>query len=87
MKLLTQIRKAIIPVLYDGVKRATVYDSPKLVIKATFQGKRRKYDLNETILVTIGKPNYAERHFIKTARAAKEPFPIKKAQLKFAKAA
>jgi hypothetical protein len=33
------------------------------------------------IVVTIGKPNYAERKFIELAKKAGEPFPIKKIQL------
>ena len=73
-------------VLKDGVWKATKYVSPTLVIKATrrrYQGKlSRCCDGTETVLVTVGKPNYLEREFIKVYRKAGEPFPVKRIQLK-----
>jgi len=35
------------------------------------------------MVLTIGRPNYAEREFIKLCKKAGEPFPVKKMQLKF----
>ena len=73
-------------ILVDGAIRVTKYFSPTEVVKATarryngkFVGKTRE------ILYTIGRPNYAERKFIKDCLKAKEPFPIKGLQLKWAK--
>lgn len=69
-------------VLVHGARKATKYVSPKEVIKATFQGKRDKRATHNTVLITVGAPNYAERKFIKLAKKAFEPFPIKKIQLR-----
>ena len=33
--------------------------------------------------LTCGKPNFAERAFVKKAVKAGEPFPVRKVQLKF----
>jgi hypothetical protein len=69
-----------------GAKRAVKYLDPKLVVKATFQGKRDARSRAETVLLTVGTPNYVERKFIGDAKKAGEPFPIKKIQLKHAAA-
>lgn len=72
-------------VLTGEVVKATEYISPKEIIRAV----RKRYHNkilkahNVEITLTIGKPNYAEREFIKECQKAKEPFPIKKIQLKF----
>lgn len=67
------------------VKQATKYLSPKLTIKATRQGKTRKGERQMTILVSIGRPNYTEREFIKQAVKAGEPFPVNKVLVKYDK--
>jgi hypothetical protein len=64
----------------------TVFISPQEIIRAV----RRRYNKkiregNIEIMLTVGKPNYREREFIKLCKKAKEPFPIKKIQLKFMK--
>ena len=66
----------------NGSKRAIKYVSPSLTIKATRQHKYRSGERASTVIVTIGRPNYAEREFIKTAKKAGEPFPIKRIQLR-----
>lgn len=71
----------------EGIVRATKYVSPKLIIRAVrrtfkaFDRKPRK-DMNMEVIMTIGKPNYIEREFIKVCQKAGEPFPVKKVQLK-----
>jgi hypothetical protein len=70
-------------ILKDGAKKATKYLSEKLVVKATRQGKTDKRRGSTTIIFTAGAPNYAERRFIKLAKKAGEPFPIKKIQVKW----
>lgn len=63
--------------------RVTAFVNPKHTLKIT---RARKVDLrekNETYIMTLGHPNYAEREFIKQAIAAGEPFPIKKVKLQF----
>jgi hypothetical protein len=72
------------------IRRATKYLSDKLVVRAvapvfSFPGRRDGRSKRETILVTVGSPNYAERQFIKSCKKAGESFPVKKIQLKFVK--
>lgn len=43
-------------------------------------GKRER---RVEVVVTIGEPNADAREFIKRAKRAEEPFPVKKIQLKF----
>jgi hypothetical protein len=74
--------KLVHEIACNGYKRATKYLSPTLTIKATRQGKLDKRGRQMTVLVTFGRPNYREREFIKQAKKAGEPFPIKKVQLK-----
>lgn len=61
-------------------KRAVKYVSSKFIIRGT-RGKFFRSTDNIEITLTIGKPNYLEREFIKLCQKAKEPFPIKKIQL------
>lgn len=70
-------------VLYEDVTRAIKYVSPKQIIKATRRGKKNRKNRHIEMVLSIGKPNWAERKFIKKARIAKEPFPIKKIQLEW----
>jgi len=72
----------------ENVIKATKYISPKLILRAvrkTYKAYKlgsRKGD-NVEVHLTIGKPNYLEREFIKLCQKAHEPFPVKKVQLKF----
>lgn len=68
-----------------GARKATKYLAPNQTLKVTRQHPRK--GRGDTVLVTMGRPNYAERQFIKMARKAGEPFPIRKPQLRFAKSA
>jgi hypothetical protein len=77
-------------ILEGGAKKATKFFSEKLTVKATrklYGGKRptRFQQLHgiAEILFTIGRPNYEEREFIKKAKKAGEPFPIKKILIKW----
>jgi len=67
--------------------KATKYINPKFVIKAKRKLYNNKIDKrgNIEIALTIGKPNYKERKFIKDCIKVKESFPIKKIQLKHIK--
>lgn len=70
--------------LRSGAKRATKYIDAKTIVKATHQSSRppRKNDWSQTLVVTFGRPNYAERQFIKDCKKAGVPFPVRKVQLK-----
>lgn len=72
----------------ENAVKATYYISPKEIIRAVrtrYGGKNKKIDKksNIEISLTIGKPNYLEREFIEKCKEAKEPFPIKKIQIKY----
>lgn len=79
-------RKAVVQLFEclteGGYKKATKYFSPHLVLKATRRGNPRKNERITEILFTFGRPNYAERAFIKKCIKSGEPFPVKKIQLK-----
>lgn len=72
-------------VLELGARRATKFISPRDVVKATRRHKPDKRSNSTEVVVTIGRPNYAEREFIKRCRNANEPFPVRKLQLKWYK--
>jgi hypothetical protein len=79
--------KVINALILNGARRATKYVSEKHVITASrkcWKGKINKRD-NIEIVLKIGRPNFAEREFIKKCKKVKEPFPVKKVQLKFFK--
>lgn len=65
------------------VRKVTYYSSPSFVVKASKRHKTSFRDTRREVIITYGAPNYEERLFIKACRRAKEPFPVKKPQLKF----
>ena len=72
----------------DHIIKATYYGSENLIIRAvrkTYKAYSRKprKTRNLEISLTIGKPNYAEREFIKLCKKSGEKLPLKKIQLKF----
>lgn len=66
-----------------NIRRATAYMSPTLTIKATAQRRPDRRSRTATILVTIGKPNFLERRFIRVCQKAGCCFPLKQIQWKF----
>lgn len=73
---------------FSAIKRATKFVSEREVVRATrihckALGQKPRKGSNVEIRLTVGKPNYAERVFIKNCLAANEPFPVKKVQLKY----
>ncbi len=74
---------ALLSVLETQARKATVYLSETLVIKASARHKPRKQARIHEFVVTIGKPNYEEREFIRLCRKAKEPVPVRQVQLKW----
>lgn len=68
----------------NNAVRATKFISEKEIVRA----KRKTFGKkivrgNVEIILTIGRPNFEERNFIKNCKKAGESFPIKKIQLKF----
>ena len=68
--------------LGPGVYRATKFLSEELVVKMTRRHKKRSRGRCHEAVLTIGKPNYAERQFIRACKKAGEPLPVKRVQLK-----
>lgn len=74
--------KAILAV---NVIQATKYISPKLILRLTKTRVGKKmphFNDNISCTLTIGRPNFLEREFIKLCKEAGEPFPVKRVQLK-----
>lgn len=69
------------------VRQATIFLAPQFVVKATRRFRPDKRSFHEEILLTLGKPNSKERQFIRLCLRVKEPFPVKKMQLKWYKPA
>lgn len=65
--------------------KATKFLTEKQIIRVTRKLHGRKFNSRDNIeiSVTIGRPNFAERDFIKKCKKAGEKFPVKKVQLKF----
>lgn len=79
----TSITKAVESLLETGARQATVYQHPKLSIKATLRFRPDARNKRTDIVLTVGSPNYEGRAFVKKLVAAGEPFPVRKVQLKF----
>jgi hypothetical protein len=82
------ISQCIEALIRTGSWKATKYLSDKQVVHATqkrdHRGKVPKPDSAEHIIVSLGRPNFADREFIKKCKRAGEPFPVKRVQLKAA---
>lgn len=65
-----------------SVRKATCYISPTEVITATRPHKLDKRSKSHSILLTMGRPNFRGRMFVKACQKAGEPFPVKKIQIK-----
>lgn len=66
-----------------AVKTVTYYESPRHTIKLTKRHRPRHAYASVSYVLTHGRPNYAERQFIKKAVRAGCHFPIAKLQFKF----
>ena len=75
------VEEVINYLLASSSRIATKYLSPNLIVRGTRRAKPNLRN-NIDIVLTIGRPNYAERQFIKLAKKTGEKFPIRKVQLK-----
>lgn len=71
----------VLALMGPGAYRATKFLSPVMVVKATRPHRFDRRSRGQTVVVTVGKPNYRERRFLKACRKAGEPLPVKKIQL------
>ena len=63
---------------------AVKYVDEKHIVRVTRPTYNRKFSTgNVTIVLTIGKPNFEERAFIKLLKKSGEKFPLRKPQLRF----
>lgn len=67
----------------SNIRRATAFMSEDQTIKATAQRRKDKRARSETVLVTIGSPNFTERRFIRVCKKAGMVFPLRQIQWKF----
>lgn len=76
------VAKVVAALVDSGARTATKYISPTERVRATRRHRPRRGARNVDIVLTIGRPNYADRAFIKKCAAAGEPFPVRRVQLK-----
>ena len=86
MSLSTAVARVSLIALGPDVYRATLFLGEQLVVKATRPHKYIKRSRGDTILLTVGKPNYKERKFIKLCKKAGEPVPVRRIQIERPKA-
>lgn len=75
--------EALQALIINKARSASKYVSPGGVVKVT---RKHPCDLrarSETFFLTVGKPNFLGRRFVKACVKAGEKFPVKKVQLKF----
>ncbi len=68
-----------------AIRSASKFVTPELVVTATRRHKPYRRQKTVEIVLTIGKPNFRGREFVKKCIKSGEPFPVKKVQLKFIK--
>lgn len=81
------IEKVTQLILGGGIKTATKYLTPTLIVRAVIStykvyGRIPKKGDNIEIRLTVGRPNVKERDFVKTFKSAKEPFPVRNVMIK-----
>lgn len=82
MKFVSQVVAVLIE---NDAYVATKYVTRSYVVRATRKLFKRKIDSRQNIeiMLTIGRPNYQERDFVKSCTKSKEPFPVRKIQLRY----
>ncbi len=68
-----------------GCRRATYYQHPRMIVRATHRHKPRQRERIRELVLTVGQPNYRERKFIAACKRAGEPFPVRRIQLEWFK--
>lgn len=84
----TAWQRTVNAVILGGAHTATAIIDPTHTVRVTrraFKGRFPAKNQPLELVVTIGRPNYRTRQFIKLAQQAGEPFPIKKLRLTYLK--
>lgn len=76
------VGKVVDTLLASNARMATKFLDTNKVVRATRQFKRKALHSRTTLILTVGAPNYRERHFIKQCLKSGVPFPVRKIQLK-----
>jgi hypothetical protein len=77
--------KTVRTLLTTNFREAIGYITPKLRVKASVRRYKHQRDhrsFGYDIVLTVGRPNSREKHFVAAAIAAGEPFPIRKVQVR-----
>lgn len=80
-----EVKTVVATLVANDARTATKYLGPAYVVRATrrvYGAKRRFSRTAVEIILTMGRPNHAERRFIARCKKAGESF-LKKVQLKF----
>ena len=64
-----------------GHRKAVAYIAPDHAIKVTRMHKPNKRERGQSAVLTSGKPNFAERKFIKLCQKSGQKFPIRDVQV------
>jgi hypothetical protein len=83
-KLFTEMAAYAFSMRVEGVKTATKYLDNDLTARLTIN--KWSFDKREKrlhLILSVGRPNYTERQFIKDCIKAGVKFPVRKVQLKF----
>jgi hypothetical protein len=64
-----------------GFRKAYVVLAPDVVVTAARHDRPDGRSRSTTIVLTIGKPNFKVREFVKRCKAAGQRFPVRKIQL------
>lgn len=75
----SHVASAIQSVVALKLRSLTVFHSPTRITRVVRQHRPHAGEGAPTYVVTIGKPNYAERQTIKGRVAVGAPFPVSKA--------
>lgn len=82
MEPVTALAQVVRTLLKTGARQATKYLSERETVRATRSYKPDRRHRSETLVVTMGSPNYAEREFLKKRKRAGELVPATWVQLK-----
>lgn len=80
------VTRIVEALLICDAHRATKYVNPKHIVRATRKltgGKIDRRERNIEIVLTIGRPNYRERKFIKDCKKSGVKFPVRGVQMQY----
>lgn len=74
--------KCIYALTASDAKKATMFLSERLVVSVCRRFKHDKRSRSRDWVLKIGAPNFAERAFLRACKAADEPLPVRRVQLR-----